>query len=298
MPQGVPPGGPKKKPWRKILYEKQAYPDNYTDHNIFLKDLKKNIDFHEVSFLEACLGANLVLQEFCTVVFFAVVYMYMVSRWIESWVLLYGMTFTGFVCFVFYRCIRLVKTPQEFTIDRKKHSLGHDVRTVLTFIAFGQLFSPVLHTLTDTISTDTIHTMAFLMFIVHLVFFDYGVPAAIVSKSVSLSAAIFASICLASRLASASEAFVLLALATQLFALSPILRNLFNHHPIITAILFLIDLHFLLLISSVGAVLFLSAVFLINLICPVLFVKYQKHKDNIYGPWDEAVVKDVDNIRF
>lgn len=292
MPQGVPPGGPKKKPWRKILYEKQDYPDNYTDHNIFLKDLKKNIDFHEVSFREACLGANLVLQEFCTVVFFAVVYMYMVSQWIESRVLLYGMTFTGFVCFVFYR-IRLGKATLE-----RKSSLGHDVRTVLTFIAFGQLFSPVLHTLTDTISTDTIHTMAFLMFIVHLVFFDYGVPAAIVSKSVSLSAAVFASICLASRLASASEAFVLLALATQLFALSPILRNLFNHHPIITAILFLIDFHFLLLMSRVGAVLFLTAVVLINAVCPALFVKYQKHKDNIYGPWDEAVVKDVDNIRF
>ena len=32
---------PKKKPWRKILYEIQDYPDNYVDES-FLEQLRKN----------------------------------------------------------------------------------------------------------------------------------------------------------------------------------------------------------------------------------------------------------------
>ena len=33
---------PPKKPWRKILYEEQDYPDNYVDKTQFLNGLKKN----------------------------------------------------------------------------------------------------------------------------------------------------------------------------------------------------------------------------------------------------------------
>ncbi|KAJ8973773.1 hypothetical protein NQ317_002976 [Molorchus minor] len=106
-----------------------------------------------------------------------------------------------------------------------KEKLGHDLRTVLTFVVFGQLFSPVLHTLTDTISTDTIYTTTFFMLLVHLIYFDYGVSAAIVSNSLSLSAAVFASICLASRLPSAHHAFILMTVATETFVLFPLLRK-------------------------------------------------------------------------
>lgn len=31
-----------KRPWRKILYERQDYPDNYLDEEQFKKDLKNN----------------------------------------------------------------------------------------------------------------------------------------------------------------------------------------------------------------------------------------------------------------
>lgn len=278
-----------KKTWKKVLYEKQEYPDNYTDQNAFLKDLRKNIDFKAVAFCDACLGANLLLQEFCTVILFALIYFNLVNNWIDTSIVLYSISGFSLIGFILYRI--------KFKSDVNQHSLGHDVRTVLTFIAFGQLFSPVLHTLTDTISTDTIYMTAFLMFVIHLIFFDYGVDAAIVSKSLSLSAAIFASICLASRLSSPSEAFVLLAIATQLFVLFPLLRKASGNSLGITVILLLIDLFFLLKISILVTVLFSFSVILINLICPILYVRYQKYKDNIYGPWDEAVVNDA-NIVF
>ena len=46
-----------------------------------------------------------------------------------------------------------------------------------------------------------------------------------VSSAISLNASVFASVCLASRLSSSLDAFIMVALAVQLFALFPELRN-------------------------------------------------------------------------
>ena len=53
-----------------------------------------------------------------------------------------------------------------------------DVKTVLIFITFGYALSPVLMTLTDTISTDTIYAMTVFMLLANLLFHDYGASAA------------------------------------------------------------------------------------------------------------------------
>ncbi|XP_066255310.1 phosphatidylinositol N-acetylglucosaminyltransferase subunit C [Euwallacea similis] len=276
---------PPEKPWRKVLYEKQDYPDNYTDQGIFLQDLKKNVNFKAVSFSEACLGASLVLQEFCIVVLFIVIFFYIINEWVEPYKILCGSSAISLTGLVYYRV---------FFPEGQKHALGHDIRTILTFTAFGQLFSPVLHTLTNTVSTDTIYTVAFFMLFVHLIFYDYGISAAIVSRSLSISAAMFGSICLSSRLSSASEAFVLLTVSTQLFVLSPILRRDLKKPLVLTVLVLVLDLYLLQAISLLVIGLFASGVILINLFCPFYFVRYQKFKDNIYGPWDEAVVNSLD----
>lgn len=75
-----------------------------------------------------------------------------------------------------------------------------DLKSTLVFITFTYGFSPVLKTLTESVSTDTIYAMSVFMLLGHLIFFDYGANAAIVSSTLSLNMAIFASVCLASRL--------------------------------------------------------------------------------------------------
>merc|ERR1711890_11050 len=57
----------------------------------------------------------------------------------------------------------------------------------------------IVYKLTDSISTDTIHTMASLGLFLHLLPQDYGLPAPVVSSSISLNSAIFSAVCLASR---------------------------------------------------------------------------------------------------
>ncbi|XP_030766144.1 phosphatidylinositol N-acetylglucosaminyltransferase subunit C [Sitophilus oryzae] len=274
-----------KKPWRKILYDKQDYPDNYVDPAVFLKELKRNTQLKKITLWEAYLGANLFLQEFTVVVLFLIIYYYIVSKLVRPWFILHATNSVSLVGFLFYRLKNRCNTIKE--------TVGRDVRTILTFVVFGQLFSPVLHTLTDTISTDTIYTTTFFMMLVHLIFFDYGVSAALVSNSLSLSAAMFASICLASRLSSANEAFVFLTISTQAFVLFPILRKQIGNSVILTVILVLAELYFLLEISlSISVLYFLALIFIET--CPVLFVVCHKYRDNIHGPWDEAVV----NVKF
>uniref|UniRef100_A0A1A9VIS0 Uncharacterized protein n=2 Tax=Glossina TaxID=44049 RepID=A0A1A9VIS0_GLOAU len=86
-----------------------------------------------------------------------------------------------------------------------------DLKTNLhvRFFTLGEAIQ-VLHTLTYAISTDTIFSMTFFVMVLNLVFCDYGLSVAMVSKAISLNAAIFGSICLASRLPTSYHAFVLL----------------------------------------------------------------------------------------
>ena len=117
---------------------------------------------------------------------------------------------------------------RDFFVKAWKASLAgikEDFKHVSLFLFFSFSFSPVLYKLTDTIATDTVHTTAGMMLFVHLLFHNYGLEkAAVVSNALSLNAAIFASICLASRLASSYDAFVILSVSVVAFVLFPMLR--------------------------------------------------------------------------
>lgn len=175
----------------------------------------------------------------------------------------------------------------------------NDFKTVLIYIFFGYLFSPILHTLTDTVSTDTIFATTIFMMIVHLIFSDYGISVAVVSNSLSINCAIFGSICLASRLSTPFCAFVLMTVAIQVFVLSPILVKLIwdsNYAVLMFCASILVSFYFLWVVSKTLFFFYLIAVLFLNVYCPYLFVKWQKYKDNIYGPWDEAIVHDSDDV--
>jgi len=60
--------------------------------------------------------------------------------------------------------------------------LVEDSKTLVTVVLFGYLFSPMLHTLTQAISTDTIYTMTFFVLLGNLIFGHYGLDVAMVSK--------------------------------------------------------------------------------------------------------------------
>ena len=53
-----------------------------------------------------------------------------------------------------------------------------DARSGLLFVAAGYALAPLLMTLTETISSDTLYLMTFFMLLANLLFHDYGAHAA------------------------------------------------------------------------------------------------------------------------
>lgn len=175
--------------------------------------------------------------------------------------------------------------------NRRRH-ISDNIQTVLAVLVSGYILAPMMHTLTDSISTDTIFTLTLCVLLVHLVFFDYGLPAFVASKAISLNAALFASICLASRLPTAFDAFALLCVAAEFFVLFPRLVQAFWRPAWMVpmaglCVWSLIDQPSVLGLYSVGCA-------LVNGVCPVVFVYMQQFKQTKHGPWDEAIIRDSD----
>lgn len=273
------------KPWEKNLYGNLDYPDNFTDET-FLKDLRTNIDIKEITLFKSIRGTTVLVEEICIVTLFVLVFVFLHNKWVEPEFVFSSTSVLTTLCFFYYR-LNFSKILDT--------TIREDIRTLLIFLIFGYIFAPVLHTLTDTVSTDTIYTMTFLMMCTHLIFYDYGIVAAIVSKSISLNAAMFGSICLASRLASPFHAFVLMVIAVECFVLYPILSSKLNKN-IFLIIIPLSTIYLLYQISTTMTILFTLLLVFVNIICPCLFVNFQKYKENIYGPWDEAIVEDVNDV--
>lgn len=63
--------------------------------------------------------------------------------------------------------------------QNKRIQIGwDDLKTVIIILAFSGGLSPVLMTLTDTISTDTVYAMTAFMLLANILFHDYGANAA------------------------------------------------------------------------------------------------------------------------
>lgn len=271
-------------PWEKTLYGNAGYPDNHTDIT-FLKDLQRNKNVKIFQLSEAVSGATQLNQQISTCIMFLVLFYVMYAEAVTpELVLNYSLlvTLAGYLVF-------MCNQQQQWT-----QMLRNDSKTVLAVLIFGYILSPMLHTLTDSISTDTIFTITFFVMTVHLIFFDYGLPAFMVSKAVSLNAAIFGSICLASRLPTSFHAFTLLVVAAQFFVLLPALVRAVWHPSMCLAVVLGCS-YTLWHLSLVGVMsMYLLTCFLVNIVCPGMFVFMQQFKNNIHGPWDEAIIKDSD----
>lgn len=266
-------------PWRKVLYGNKGYPDNYTDPS-FLQELQKNKNVKIFEFREAFLGVTKLNYQISTVTAFLLIFHAMYIDHIEPSSILIYSTFA--TLFGYIICMR-----KEFSIT----AFSDHIKTVLSVLVFGYITSPLLHTLTQSISTDTIFTMTFFVMLIHLMFFDYGVPAFMVSTAISFNAAIFGAICLSSRLSTSFHAFTLMIVSSELFALLPLFMERF-WSPLWMLVIAVPSSYFLLNISlSIWLTYILISCF-VNIICPYVFVDQQKHKDNIHGPWDEAIVKE------
>ncbi|EFN80808.1 Phosphatidylinositol N-acetylglucosaminyltransferase subunit C, partial [Harpegnathos saltator] len=267
--------------WQKNLYENYGLPDNYTDSS-FLEELRKNIKPNNVTLIEAIsLGASISIQ-LSIVVLFVVIFIWLHNEWTTPDVIVISGSALTILGYFIYK----IRVPNQ----KKSVKLTKDLWTVLIFLTFGYVLSPILKTLTETISTDTIYAMTIFMFLTHLIFSKYGSSQISLSDSLSITSSIFGSLMLASRLASPLHAFSLLTVSVQCFVLLPYLLSQMNNKIVISAILAISTIYLLLSVSQTFSYIFIIAVTFIHFTCPFWYIKCQKYKDNIYGPWDEAVI--------
>ncbi|KAK6725616.1 hypothetical protein RB195_004121 [Necator americanus] len=252
--------------WRKILYRRQPYPDNYSGGDEqFLSELKKNLSAVKYTYWEAVFGVARLVFHLNLIVLLYITFEYVFANVLSADVLAIALISTSTALYVIYAFL-ITETSIDF--------LDHFYTVVVLFL-FGYATTPAIRTLTDTISTDTIFALSFITALISCVFHDYGINAPIVSYQLSVSSGLSSAVFLLSRLDSNDVAFVMLSIAFALHAFTPFIRNLlFSRYRVIASLL--------TLWLSICSTYFLRT----------LYVELsQKSKQTIHGPWDEAIPK-------
>ena len=276
---GLDPAEGQRGPWRKVLYDNAGYPDNFTPSECFLAARTFNQNLVVYTRTECLAGAARVGTQISDVIIFWCCYNYIKSGDIAPSTFLittFSISFLGFILILLLNA------------DVRKHA-WQAIKTTFLFIMTGYALSPILHNLTESISTDSIHSMAASSFLVHVVSTDYGLTAPVTSWQLSLNASVFSSVCLASRLDSHTQAFSLLSLSVFVFLLLPTTRPLLLSSIPWTIITSSTSLYLLSTVSSPHTWLALTVLLVVELMCPLLFHHLQSDKLTIHGPWDEAV---------
>jgi phosphatidylinositol glycan class C protein len=171
------------------------------------------------------------------------------------------------------------------------------VRTAVGLAVTLAALSPVLRSLTNSYSDDTVATLVAACCLVHLFAHDYSdAPNSSGAGIVSLNAGVFAAVLLASRLSSEHFVYELFVAAVLTFAGAPFLRkSLQRSHlgrrvllgatpPMAVAAWWLLSERVDAMLARVYAV----AVVFVVFVCPLAFVHAQRYKTVIHGPWDIA----------
>eukprot|EP00808_Paulinella_micropora_P029212 g48460.t1 len=293
--------------WQKILYQKQPFPDNYVDES-FLSELVTNANVHHWSYWTLSLSTLAIVQRISAVTLlllaFFVIYDGRTSNFTILCCDLITMCFGVAVILNGKRTERHINSRHEWKIMimRSTRRLG-----LLAAILLG--LSPVLQTLTSTYSSDTIWALSFLLLALHLIAHDYSYintpHMKLPQGSVSLSAGIFSSVLLASRLENQYSVFLFLLLAFLMFAGFPLAAHhirsyslLAAHHirsyslllhSLFTLFLYFFTLVLLVSVSTLLCWIYSCSLVFIVFVCPMWLKGLQRYKNEVQGPWDYQV---------
>ena len=207
--------------WRKLLYVKQDYPDNYVDHT-FLEEMQKNANVRQYEYKTVVKESGVITQHLCSIVIFVAAFIHVYNDHLSILSLIsFGNTLT-LAGYIFWD-----QRLRHLTLNYRDERLK-TLKAAFLFFLTLMVLSPILKTLTSDTSDDTIWALTVCLFLMNLLLHDYGSSNTTNIRypgSLSTNAAIFASVLLASRLTSNLHVFGLILFAIEWFALFPILRR-------------------------------------------------------------------------
>ncbi|KAG9254239.1 phosphatidylinositol N-acetylglucosaminyltransferase-domain-containing protein [Emericellopsis atlantica] len=295
----------RKRSWKKLMWVKQSYPDNYTDQATFLGDLQRNPRLKPYDFWPLVADSTVILQHVCSVIIFVVCFAFIFQDRVSpvsivSWSS--GATVAGWFVWEYWTIPPF--NPGE--INHLHERLGTLKSSALIYSTLLGL-SPILKSLTRSTSSDSIWAMSFWLLVINIFFFDYsGGVGAKFPASLSTNAALMASTVLASRLPSTTQVFSLTLFSIEVFGLFPVFRRHVRHQSwqLNVALTILLVLGAGLGVGLVvrqredggwnwtsGIVGMVISVLLAGVGtggCSWWLIGLQKYKNEIRGPWDPA----------
>ncbi|PVG04869.1 phosphatidylinositol N-acetylglucosaminyltransferase [Serendipita vermifera] len=280
--------------WERILWKKLPFPDNYVSKPHFLASLRKNANFTPYTYPTLVLASTSVSQHVASIFIFLAIFIRLKENSTDPRIIIWLSILLFFVGW----------TSWEITLFMQNTPLPREIRSkiirssIIVFMALVAL-APVLKTLTEATSSDSIWALSFSLFILHTLLADYTTPLVREGRErltsvLSMNAAISASVVLASRLNTDFSVFALMLFSVQDFALFPLLRRQLHLSPpiirvIMTIILSMTAIYLMGALSPLtGWILFGLLVF-ISGVAPAVIVWAQRYKNEIRGEWDVAV---------
>jgi phosphatidylinositol glycan class C protein len=279
--------------WRRVLYEAQPYADNFVDKQKFLEHLELSSPVVTVPFFDMILAASTIAEEITAISLFLTIYKYIVlpeSDYMTLFVVdIMALLLGNGIHWIF---------DNGFITD-----LSSAFRHLLVYGGYLRLIAPLLKSLTSSYSEDTIHACSLFFTAVHLLFQDYSFINSSTGKfsgTLSLNAAMFTAVLLASRLDSLQKVSSFMLLAVILFCLLPhtirlVKKNAVWVHIIMTAGLWGAVTYLLFKLDRTLLFAYEITVVFFSVICPfwMQFIG-SKYKKSLRGPWDIAQVPETD----
>lgn len=263
-------------PWKKLLYLRQPFPDNYT-HASFLDQLKRNTAVANHAYAK-------LVADFSLIAYYALL------------LLLVNANFAA-IHAGHWSAFRPTALASAAAVACFLALPQHVAPLKLYFVIVVLLLaiSPVLRSLTESTSLDSIWALSFVLTLAAVVSHDYCLDTAKLYRLIVSSNISFANgIVLALRLASSTSVFAFLVFSIEVAILAPLFdfrlrRRLLSLHYVSLVLLALLTAGSLCVVHSVAlAVLYVAGACFVLFLLPVYFLFLQRYKNELQGPWDIA----------
>ncbi|KAF1947262.1 phosphatidylinositol N-acetylglucosaminyltransferas-like protein subunit C [Clathrospora elynae] len=306
--------------YKKLLWFKQPFPDNYTDEKTFLDHLQRNPRLQPYEFWSLMADATVLVQHLASVAIFCCCFVAIIHGRVSPVAVVGWASLCTVLAWVVWdhwmgQELGAVNVPLKPTINasetspeatptlspRTQQRLATAKSAVLIYAAVLGL-SPILKSLTRSTTSDSIWALSTWLLMMNVAFFDYGGgTGAQLPASISTNSAMMASAVLASRLPSTTHVFSLTLFSIEVYGLFPIFRRQLRArspwgHLVLTVTLVVAAWGglFITLTGSgwgafvAGAVLGGVLTFFSMGVCSWWLIGLQKYKNEIRGPWDPA----------
>lgn len=156
-----------KKPWKKVLWRKQDYPDNFIDES-FLNGLQRNVNIQVTDFWSLVADSLPVSQHLSSVVIFASVFVSIYRNQLSCALVGFVSNVSAVAAFILWDFV-LRKPCNNRTFPNYMGIVKSCILIVLTLAGL----SPILMSLTKSTSPDSVWAIAVWLFLANVFFHEY-----------------------------------------------------------------------------------------------------------------------------